>query len=332
MVSIASAARITTLSVLSCVLFACNTEPKFGFRLREPDINYLVDQSPVILLGTVTEIKEIGPARPIEDYNVHLQQVNLAVEQVLKGVVAEENTQFYRYAPAEAVLRKAPSPDRIASGTRSIFFLDHENGLLRATIDATRSRVPIASGQHTSQWAAWEKLPIKEQIANAMFAPGDEIDAERFARALKVDSWLSFELIGDLKTLRLLKESMNSGSPIVRATACLQIAHNFEGQYDCLNAIKTDTNLPADLRSEAEQQLKSSEGQDQELLATFTTYPSWWLTHRVGTQDRGAVCERAEVLRQHRNPVIVKKATEFLSSEFPDFRNSGCPPRGPAQP
>ena len=332
LISAVMRARIITATGLFFVLFACSASQSLSFRLADWDINYLVDHSAIILVAMVTETKEIAPTRTIEGYNVQLQQVSLVVEEVLKGQISAQHTEFYRYAPAQPVLRKAPSPDRIAPGTRSIFFLDNENGFLRAMIDATQSRVPIRSGQHKSQWTAWEKLPVKEEIADIMFTPGDDIDVEGFAKALRVDSWLSFELVGDLKMLRLLKQSLNNSAPAIRGNACLEIAHNFEGQSDCLNAMKEDTSIPAELRRQAEEQLKATQEQDEELLATFTKYPSRWLSHRVGSEDRAAICERADVLTQHPNRTIATKAVEFLNSEFPDFSKNGCPRRAAAQP
>src|SRR5436853_2318428 len=116
------------LRMIVCFLFGiavvgCGARPSLSFRLKEADINYLADYSPIIVLGTVTDIKEWTPVQTIEDYNVKLQRVSLTVEKALRGS-ANEHIDFFRYAPALPIRRNAPSPDFIVLGTRGIFFLD----------------------------------------------------------------------------------------------------------------------------------------------------------------------------------------------------------------
>lgn len=152
-------------------------------------------------------------------------ETTLHVLFVLKGSISTDHISFRHYdAYRQPILVGPPQGPSGGIGARGIFFLRGElPGVLRSEVDIDRPDIP-------TPWI--DDLPNSPRcvrsadcIANVLLAFGDQDNENAFSRRLLVNTAISEQLVGFLKTFQLLSNLVDQPhSERVRRSACRELA------------------------------------------------------------------------------------------------------------
>src|SRR5438552_618526 len=194
---------LLTISFLSVFIFSitglvgCSQAPTWTPQVVTKPAVQLARDSSMIVLGTVASENTTGPTVAVgKDGRVRLQKIDFDVEAVLKGNIDSSRISFYRYRWYADWILQSPPIDPIMPGERSIFFLDRTDGNLKTALDVTVSRVKIFSGAHDYRSLRLSDLPMEDQIAYLMLAPGNNVPEDVFGEMLSRQALDAMTLVG----------------------------------------------------------------------------------------------------------------------------------------
>ncbi|HEY2844342.1 MAG TPA: hypothetical protein VGJ09_11855, partial [Bryobacteraceae bacterium] len=141
----------------------------------------MIRRADVIVVGTIARLDVA--AKPAEGQCSVLLRVELLVENVLKGSASEQSLDYYYFGPFCGI---AGPVESLELGSRSIFFLNKDQGYWRAVADYWRNRLPVASGSHASEFNPGKS--IEQAIAEVLLIPGDRYSASGFASAIQTEA------------------------------------------------------------------------------------------------------------------------------------------------
>src|SRR5579864_7945646 len=142
--------------------------------------------APIIVLGTVVHVSEIGAAqRSPGDLRVFTQltQITINIEAVIKGAMTAEAIEFYffTYSPRNeadlGVPRYIPEV-----GQRRIYFLKYWETTYRSIGDVTNYTLQVASGTHRPGFCQGKDPGCC--IADILLIPTEDVDVGWFALEL----------------------------------------------------------------------------------------------------------------------------------------------------
>ncbi len=307
------------------VLVGCSQGPEWAPRISGKPPTELARSSPLIVLGTVVAENLMGATVAVgNDGQVRLQKIDLDVEAVLKGNADARQISFYRYRWDADWLMKSPPIDAIMPGERSVFFLDQMNDELRTALDVTVSRVKIFSGEHDFGSSRLAGRPIEEQIAYLMLTPGENVP-DAFGETLSTQTLDAMTLVGETRTLELLKPLLKNSSEAIRINVCLTMAQWFTGQSRCLGDLPSSgTGILSPERIRI--LIGENQRRDGALRERLRRGDIRGLERIVVGNNAGGVCDYLRAMTAHQDPEIANLASNVLEKQYPDSRRSGCPP------
>lgn len=207
---------VALLLLAGSLTVACKVEPGIEYR-HLPD-EELVQQSPVIVLGTVDRLAPFWHERvphgsengePLHWFHVEVQ---VRIENVLKGEVSEPSLNYAYWLPVGAKVGQWNSP---GEGGRYIHFLRRRGRQFRSVVDFWPSSFRVTTGRHRGV-PPGNGLP--QQIAQLLLIPRDGFASDHFD--LPSAYVHGRGLIGWSPTLALVQPFANSSDPGIRKTAC----------------------------------------------------------------------------------------------------------------
>jgi hypothetical protein len=146
--------------------------------------------APLIVLGDVQSVSEVGHARPsaVEPrIGVQLTRVTIRVEEIIKGPLRTDELSFlyYKFSPEASRVDLGKPRYSPRSGQRRIFFLKPSGEMYRSIADVIDYTLRVSSGTHGRGFCSG-KSPGR-CIAELLIIPQRDVDIEQFAGDL-VDS------------------------------------------------------------------------------------------------------------------------------------------------
>ena len=235
--------RTLTLVVASLALLTTSCrEPAPKLRLLLPSDDARGDMfrsAEIIVVGKVQSLNFVGPV--VQSYR--LIKVEVTVENVLQGAVSTAQPLIF-YFYSVYLLGSSGDMNRLRDDRRYVFFLNRENGVLRAVWDVMRSNIIVSSGKHKALPLS-DKEPLSERIAVMLFTPGDDMNTIQFSDGLLRATGYTFVPIGTWRTAKLLTSLLQSSERAVRVGACEELTLDFL-QNSCWGNL--DVAYGADLR------------------------------------------------------------------------------------
>jgi hypothetical protein len=196
-----------------------------------------------------------------------LHAVRCKRENSLKGGLGGPELRFFYFADGQYPDSK-PDPRfsrlfQAEPGSRYIFFLTRERGVLRSIGDVGDYSILVSTGAHPEGWT--KDTDIGTLVSEVLLTPGNGANLDLMAKKLSryrqtADYWGSRPL-----TVQLLRHLTSLPEP-VRSEACGELVMFYQGQDDCLRAIAEDAEELPEKRQEALQELKARAPFHQRLL------------------------------------------------------------------
>jgi hypothetical protein len=165
--------------------------------------------------------------------------------------------------------------------------------------------------------------PVFEQIAEVLLFPGVDLDEDKYARYVAVQSRVH-AILGFRGTARILREVMNTGSKKVAAAACFSLYSLHPFGDPCLTRLLEDGGTDEVMRQESRQKLAQSTKSAN--LDYFKSRPVDWLNSWVEnekglayvalTYKEDAQFLLSELVRSD-DPVVQRNARMLLRDYMP---------------
>ena len=279
------------------------------------------DLVPIIVAGVVQENRVVAKrieARRYKNVFLDLHEVRCQRENSLKGEVAGNEFTFFYYADRRYLDKQNPPVYRrmfqADAGRRYIFFLTRDAGVLRSIGDVGNYSIPVQSGKHDE--GSVQSSDAGKRIAEILLTRGHGADPTVMSNALGRASRAADVWGSRLHTATLLRGLLSSGEPL-RSTACSVLIENFNGQYDCLEAIAKDPSEPEDNRRGA---LKTLEEKSElrRLFGEDLKDPAALTFQEFADDSRHRLREEFETLLLNETDRIQhRRACQALSRYFP---------------
>ena len=332
--------RGAATSSLICLLFvlpACRSTPDLHPRFNgyPVPLGRVVKDAPIILVGSIRKVElDRAPTRTIGQPGfqlpVKLVTVDLDVEVVLRGDVQSERVSvdtFLFHGPAwpEALSEKRVSVSQFFGGNRRVFFLTREEDGMRTMLDVGGSTIGLSTGKPGLDIATLADTSIEEKIAKLLLTPTPEANDESFAKAIHDAVSDAIALVGDTKTSFLLRALLNHRSSIVRATACLELADYFEGQYSCIEVVLRDPSFSEAQGWRGGTLLEKNENSDAWMRDERFQKDPWLTLLQWSGTDLTKLIDQILLLTYHQDSEIKGYFCGLIQREMPAyFERSGC--------
>jgi len=274
-------------------------------QLSEPE---LIQAAPIVVVGVCTNRATVN--RPIQKDGLQLQlaRVSLRVENVLRGKIPGSQVNYLVYGTAAG--HAGPAVNMIPTvGQRVCVFLREDDGTLRSFIDVYQAMVGIHSGRHRT-------VPpgsLAEQVSHLLLVPGEEVSVDTYASQLPNDVHTSVQILGPLKSYRLLELIAGSSVPRVQASACREIYSAFidSGCVDLLGGALGEATR------------REFEPKYMRLARQLTVNGNGWVESQATVEGKEWTRERLVIFTESKNSQIQTSACALLVSRFSE-RPSRC--------
>jgi len=198
-------------------LVACTQAADPRDQFRRSDCHLPFDErlrfeaaAPIIVLGRVLEVNDVGQPRPSSGdrrIRTQLTRIRIDVEEVIKGDVKANPLEFYyfTFSPAASEIDLGVPRYLPDVGQRRIYFLKPAKGSYRSVGDVTDYTLRVSSGSHT-QGSCTGKSPGC-CIAEILLIPRQDIDAGWFVVDL-IQSEYAAEVLCSRSTARDLMQKL----------------------------------------------------------------------------------------------------------------------------
>jgi hypothetical protein len=230
--------------------------------------------APIVVVGTVTRTRQVGgphPARRRRELLVQLMDVEIHVEDVLRGKLTLADNHFYFFGVSdENAGYSGPPRYRVTPGERRIFFLTQEDGQLRSAGDILDYTLLVTTGRHPRQKP---DEPLGDRIAEILLSPNPGYDSNALKHVLREYCPISDHLSSRENTVFLLKKLVSSGDQELHVAGCLYLAENYSGQYGCLVELLSLPGLSAEARARIDKDWNAALQSDAALKDVLRHYP-----------------------------------------------------------
>ena len=168
----------------------------------------VVDSAPIVIVGKMLSIRPVGrPIRAARSPGVELQltELNVIVENVLRGSVTGSVATFYMYLLSQVGGEEYVSGLKYhaEAGERRVYFLKRDKGVLRSVGDVMRCyTIRIYSGSHELSRMS-PGISVREAISVLLLSEGVEMTCE-FAAGLDESYRLAVQLTSKKYAMALL--------------------------------------------------------------------------------------------------------------------------------
>ena len=232
---------LTTTSLVGsmCFLGSCSGT-QLGLRDTRLTPRQLIDESSLIVVGTIAKIEIVGPVRTSGTLRFKTWKVDVDPGLVIQGELNTNGHFSYllnNYAPE---MVQNGDFDWIKKGELRIFFLRTEGGVLRATADVHKATLPLA--RPTATLPNNNELTAKK-ISRLLLTPGSGANGASFVASLSQATSNSLRVAGYAFTASLLKPLLINGDPSVRKEACLAFYEQLFGVEGCLLKLESAVDI-----------------------------------------------------------------------------------------
>jgi hypothetical protein len=282
--------------------------------------------APLIVVGLVVDNRVIGrhlPAARYKGFYLDLHSVRLKRENTLQGsLTGSELTFFYfsgsRYPEDKNSAYPPPNPlykrlFEAEPGSRYLFFLTRDDEILRSIGDVGDYSIPVLTGAHAERLTGGED--IGKRVSEILLSRGDGVDPDRMAKKLLEYSRIADEWSSRSFTVQLLRQLSSLGEP-VRSQACGVLVARYVGQYDCLQAISSDSDESPENRQEAVRELQAKTAERRQLLEELNDPAQSKFADFAG-DSRHRLREEFETLLFSPDPIMHARACTALKRYFP---------------
>lgn len=173
-------------------------------QLRMSDYHLPFDQrlrfemgAPIIVLGHVLEVKEIGPPKGSSAdprIKTQLTQIKIDIEEVIKGALISNPIEFYyfTFSPSASEVDLGVPRYLPDVGQRRIYFLKLVNGSYRSVGDITDYTLRVSSGSRTRGFC--KGTPPGCCIAEILLMPQQDLDTAWFVLDLIQSEYVAEKL------------------------------------------------------------------------------------------------------------------------------------------
>ncbi len=219
------------LVVVCCVCVSgCRQAPDIADSYDPIDSRYhssvkagVADYAPIVLVGKVLSIRPVGrPTRAARSPGVELQltELNVIVENVLRGPVTGSVATFYMYLLSQVGGEEFPRGFKYYPqlGERRAYFLKRDNGVLRSIGDVMESyTIPIFSGSHEHSRMP-PGISVRRAISVMLLSEGVEVPCE-FAENLQNSYEIAAQLTSREYAITLVRDLAATHHGIVELVA-----------------------------------------------------------------------------------------------------------------
>jgi hypothetical protein len=207
------------LGVCSACVVACgqptNLQDLFkrsDYRLSMRDRLRLEESAPIIVLGRVLDLKQIGQphaSRGDRRILVQLTTIKIDVEEVIKGEIRPDQMEFDIFTYSDRNRVDLGVPRYIPTlGQRRIYFLKGAGNKYRSIGDVTNYNLPVRSGSHQKGFCNGEIPGCC--IAELLLTPGPDAEVDSFAALLYEDEYAASVLCSQSTALELVRHLRQS--------------------------------------------------------------------------------------------------------------------------
>jgi hypothetical protein len=276
--------------------------------------------APIIVVASVEENKIVSKHVEASRYPgvyLDLHAVRCQRENSLRGGLAGAELQFFYFADGRyRDSRPEPLFKRLFQadpGSRYLFFLTRDRGVLRSVGDVGDYSILISTGTHPE--SSPNDADTGTLVSEVLLAPGNGANLNLMAKKLSeyretADNWGSRPL-----TVQLLRHLTSLPQP-VRFQACGVLVAFYHGQDDCLRAMAEDANESPENRQEASRELKEQGPFRQRLLESLRdpaqlAYLDW------AGDSRHRLREEFQTMLLGTDAILRERACTALKRYFP---------------
>jgi hypothetical protein len=295
-----------------------------GTAIDEQELKFwhhdLRELAPIIVVASVEGNEVIArhvEAARYQGVYLDLHSVRCKRENSLKGGLTEPELRFYYFADGRYPDSKGnpeySRPFHAESGSRYLFFLTRDRGVLRSIGDVGDYQILVSTGVHPE--ASAKNRDTGRLISEVLLTPGDGADLDLMAKKL-----LDYSAIADIwgsrpLTVQLLRHLTSLPEP-VRSEACDVLVSSYYGQGDCLQALARDTNESPESRRKALRELKEQSAPRQRVLDSLKD-PATTAFLNCNTDSQRRVREEFETMLLGTDAALKERACTALKRYYP---------------
>lgn len=239
--------------------------------------------APIVVVGVVEENRVVAEHIEAAQYPglfLDLHAVRVKRENSLRGGLRDPALTFYYFAqgiyPDSRANPRHKQLFEAVPGSRYLFFLIRDRGVLRSIGDVGNYSIRVATGTHpaiqgrdpSEEGPDIENIRLGRQMTEVLLTPGPGTDFEAMAGRLSTQACFAQGWISRLLVARILRKLTSQPEPVGSA-ACAALTHDYYGQEDCLKALAEDVTRPAEIRETASKLLKKQLADRPRLLESL---------------------------------------------------------------
>jgi len=324
-------ARVVTC-VVALSLPGCSRRPALvdtlGTAIDEEPFNHLGDpraHAQIIVVASVIENRVVAkrvPAARYQDVLLDLHLVRCERENSLRGSLAGRELSFFYFADGKYADAK-PNPRykrlfQATPGSRYIFFLTMELGVLRSIGDVGDYQIQVTTGTHSGGFSG----DIGTQISEILLIPGGGTDLRGMTQNLPDYAGIADVWGTRPHTVELLRQLLSHGEPL-RSAACGTLVLRYRGQGDCVADLAADASESAETRQRALGELKQ-QNIERRLLIDDLEDPAHLAYVDFGGDSRRRLREELQTLLFARDPLLRQRTCTALKRFYPYNAEPKC--------
>lgn len=272
-----------------------------------------VERAPVIVVGNVKAVTAIGSprysARLGAQLKLQLTQVTISQPVCLRGCKAVEELVFYSFSYAGSARGYTGPPlFRASPGDRRVLFLEWEKGILRTQCDLVDCSYRLPAGSRKASEPLGVGQTIRDYLARLFVEVDERLVATEIATRLRIGVAAATSLVGERKTMLLLRSIMKNGPVRMRMRACLILAETFPGQDDCLSDLAAAKSDEHDAPFRLATIVASNHSRDAQIRRRLKYLANGANALHISKQEVELACSEIEVWLLHRDITIREEA------------------------
>ena len=195
--------------------------------------------APIIAIVRVTAAAFAGPEieiTPTYNLAVRLVKVEVEIESVLHGSLANGRSQFYFFTNTPRVNSYPTALCWFGPGRRYVVFLRKDGNVLRTLTDLTGPSVEIRSGSHNQVSTDSGSTDPGLAVAYSVLTPAADHD-DGFAAQIRDGDTIARRFAGPSNSAALLRKLLSSPDGAIRTQACLALSEGYLYRDPCLSQL-----------------------------------------------------------------------------------------------
>jgi hypothetical protein len=242
-------------------------------------------KAPIIIVGEIADVKINGKSSISHGdwaIDVHLHEISVKVETVVKGQMNKSSIRVYRYGFFGGQIPRNLQVNNIVPGERRVLFLIPHGSEFRMVEDVVAGSFLVASGRHLEPM---QNKPVAQQIAQILVLPGERFNEPDFVRTLDVQvSSTVYALVGLRGTAFLLTELLSRGTGSVSSQACISLYKLHPLGHECIESLLQDSTTSQSMQIKILETIKLYGNGKKKELEQFRRQPGDWFGAWVASE------------------------------------------------